>query len=149
MPSTPFSSIRNGNFFHGEDRYVYSPSRKRHLKSVRGVGTCSLYYHGRKLLLFLNDLQVFPYLLKFLVSQCLILGFKLAHWWGKKMKLCLPLCPPLLSLPLASIFLHYSFFPPAPLLSSHTPLLPQTSVPPFSSPWPFPFSLSDFFPVLP
>lgn len=77
MPSTPFRSIRNGNFFHGEDRYVYSPSWKRHLKSVRGVGTYSLYYHGRKLLLFLNDLQVFPYILKFLVSQCLILSFKL------------------------------------------------------------------------
>lgn len=49
-------SLGMGIFFHGEEGYFYLPFRERHLKSVRVVGTYSLYYYDCKLLLFLNYL---------------------------------------------------------------------------------------------
>lgn len=147
MPSTPFSSIGNGNFFHEEDRNFYSPSRNKHLKQVRIIETYNLYYHGRKLLLLLNDLQVFPNLLKFLVLWCPISDFKASSLMGRENEAEFTFLPPS---PFSSFGLHLPtllLFPPAHLPTLLCCLKPQFLLFPLPGPYPSPSLIFSSSPV--
>lgn len=61
-------------FFIGKiDSFAHS--RKGHLKSLRVIGTYCLYYHGRKMLLFLNCLQVHSLPLEVFIFKVSSSGF--------------------------------------------------------------------------